>query len=604
MNNFIKKIKRKLYIFFGLFALLFLTPNIKLVNAQGSSWYSGVGDVVLQALISSMDFVFGNIFQFIGWVIQLGAGLFASLGGQFLDFAIEFSLQTENLKLAGISNGWEIFRDLTNMLFIFILLYIAIMTILQTSNFNTKKILSSLIIVGLLVNFSFFLTGAVIDVGNITGGIIYNAVSPVDVNGDRIGIGGKFIEGLQLSKLLDKVDTGGVSNFGMGFLHLLNALFLFVAGFTFISGAILFVLRQITLIFVLVLSPLAFAATILPATKKHWDTWLNKLIGSTFVAPIYLLLIAVVLAIINAGDLLIKTGGSDQSFNAVNLTGSPNAEIGDFGGIILNYAVLIGLILASTVIARNMAEGIANTSTKFAGKLVGVGIGGAAFAGRHTIGRGLNAIRQNPKLQKLTEKEGFGGFGARMALRTANYGAGASFDARSGTVGKAFGGTVGATLGVVGIDTKTGKAGGKGGYKKRLDEMSKREVKFAKSFGVDENEVARLKSKSEHEKIYLEELKSRKAHKSIVDAQQKKVNESQKKIAEEKTNRQRKHAERLQKRGHWRSFATFRLKSTSKALGDAVAKDLSRDKNQKLFDEMVDLSKKISDSDDKKKSDT
>lgn len=446
------------------------------------------------------DQTFGRVFEFITWISFYVSGLIASLGGQFLDYAIRFALDSNNFKLGGIQVGWQILRDIANMMFIFILLYVGIMTILKGSSFGTKRIISNLILVGLFLNFSLFFTGFVIDVGNVSAGLVYNSMTPnvTDVKTGivtRTGLGGRLTEGLKLSHILDQNDAEKLSHMKKGIMYLFNSIFLLIAGFVFFAGAFLFIIRHVALILILILSAPALASLILPQTKKLWNKWFGTLISNTFVAPIYLLMIAIVLAIIN-------TSGTDSLFTATETLGNnmlgdsatlPDTESGFLGlsGIMLNYIILIGLLIAALTVSKEIAGKLAGASTTWAGKAIGMGVSGSGFVGRNTLGRGFNTLRQREDLQRAAAtKKGITGFAARQTMKLSNYGAQASFDARAGVVGKAVGGTVGTAIGVGGVKVGVGKAGGKGGRKKRVEDITKKETAFAKSLGIEKVSVA------------------------------------------------------------------------------------------------------------------
>src|SRR3989338_1928359 len=126
------------------------------------------------------------------WVLW-GSGLIAGLAGSLFNASIQFSLTgkvfdaNENTM---IKDGWVMVRDLLNLVFIFILLYAAISTILQYGNMDIKKILPSLIIAALLINFSMLITKMVIDASHIFAWEFYNQI---DVkNEEKLGDGKMF----------------------------------------------------------------------------------------------------------------------------------------------------------------------------------------------------------------------------------------------------------------------------------------------------------------------------------------------------------------------------------------------------------------------------
>jgi len=441
----------------------------------------------------------GDAFAGVASFIFLIAGFLVLATGSLLDIAIEFSIDTDNFKIGAIQSGWTIFRDIANMTFIFMLLYIAIATILQAGSFNTKRILATLIVVALLINFSFFLTGVVIDAANFLALVIYNAIVPIKnilADGTIIreySLGGKLTEGLQLSSLLDAKSVENIGSLNKVTIYFLGAVVLFIAAFTFLGAALLFIMRTVVLIFLLILSPLAFAAAVLPATKSYFNEWLHKLMGNAFVAPLFLLPIFVVVSIINSGELLKATGVNGDTLIALVAFNEENYDVSATIKIALAYAILLGLIMGSYAIAKKTAGGIANMSVKYSGKLTGMAVGGAAVLGRRFPGRLGRALRDNEYLKGKRKEGGVAGFAARAALRTSDKAARSSFDVRATRAGKAAEGG----LQAAGVTGGLGRATGKGGYDKFIEEQSKERTARAKRLykSDEEKEVFAVQEK-------------------------------------------------------------------------------------------------------------
>lgn len=87
--------------------------------------------------------------------------------GNFFDIVLLFSISPKLIGQDFVKVVWSAVRDLANMAFIFILLWISIATILRVRGSQAKDILVKLIIVALLVNFSLFVTRVIVDVGNM-----------------------------------------------------------------------------------------------------------------------------------------------------------------------------------------------------------------------------------------------------------------------------------------------------------------------------------------------------------------------------------------------------------------------------------------------------
>jgi len=434
-----------------------------------------------------VDATAGALFELLTDLIKDIGAWFVSVAEILLDKSIQYTLNTENLALDGIKTGWSIIRDVANMLFIFALLYIAFAMILQLGG-NFKQLLVILIIVALLINFSFFLTGLVIDASNILGLFIYNAIAPLNTATpndptDRITIGSQLSNALDTDSAINKKVIKSLdSNVQKGVVHLMAGVVFFTTGVVFLFLALLFVFRTVVLMFILILSPLAFAAAVLPATRKHFHTWLNKLINQAFVAPVTLLLLAIVVGIVNAKEIRTAAGTEDASFISAFLILNQDGTTFDVDtfGIFLSFAIILGLLVGVLIVARSMAGSIANLSTKYTGKLIGLGVGAAAGAAAVAGRRGLGPLARAARDSEWAEKGGksknvFTRYASRAAIRTADYGARSSFDVRAtGAAKMAAGG-----LGALGVKADFGKAEGKGGYESDIKRRDLRRAAVA-----------------------------------------------------------------------------------------------------------------------------
>src|SRR3972149_11518169 len=84
------------------------------------------------------------------------------------------------------------------MLFIFVLLYVAIGTILGLSKVNWKKTLVLIVIAALLINFSLFFTKIIVDASNILAWAFYQGISTCTTSS---GLSGCFMEHMKLTTL-------------------------------------------------------------------------------------------------------------------------------------------------------------------------------------------------------------------------------------------------------------------------------------------------------------------------------------------------------------------------------------------------------------------
>src|SRR3989338_2549351 len=202
------------------------------------------------------------------WVILWPISWFLFLAGKILDISMYFTLNMSKLldKIPVVDIGWKIFRDLANIFFIFILLWIAIGIILGINSGKNKEILVHLIAVALLMNFSLFITKTVIDASNIVAlhfyGLIINNTNPSAFLPDH-SFSGAFMEGLQIQTLYNEAGseagyaayaTGAALNMGKIILmSIFGGALMLVAAYVFIVAAVLMLVRGILLIFLILL---------------------------------------------------------------------------------------------------------------------------------------------------------------------------------------------------------------------------------------------------------------------------------------------------------------------------------------------------------------
>jgi hypothetical protein len=102
--------------------------------------------------------VMGCVAQIIFYVIFTPTSYIMTLAGEIMDWGLGYSIDSDSYPVSGhsfVTDGWRIMRDLANIFFIFILVYIAITTILGQTK---ERLIGMVILVALTINFSLFLT--------------------------------------------------------------------------------------------------------------------------------------------------------------------------------------------------------------------------------------------------------------------------------------------------------------------------------------------------------------------------------------------------------------------------------------------------------------
>ena len=116
---------------------------------------------------SRFDFACKGI-NFLQIIFVTGGNILVGLSAFFMDTFLFHSLQSSSYSDSGfIVQGWEILRNLTNIIFIFSLLSLAFKMVLDVGQSNAKKQLVRIILITLTINFSLFFSFAVIDMSNV-----------------------------------------------------------------------------------------------------------------------------------------------------------------------------------------------------------------------------------------------------------------------------------------------------------------------------------------------------------------------------------------------------------------------------------------------------
>ncbi|MBI2674012.1 MAG: hypothetical protein HYX23_01895 [Candidatus Zambryskibacteria bacterium] len=437
------------------------------------------------------DFLADAFLAPLGWlailILQI-ASLFTYLGGIILNFIVQTTVvdMAKNLKdMDAINIAWKTIRDVANMGFIFILLYAAIQTILGIGS-DTKKLIVNIVVVAILINFSLFFTKVVIDASNVLAITFYDAIAPDALTSNvSLGLSNSLMEPLKITSLWRITSPSDLfAGKKLIIVGVMGTIVSLVAAFVFFAVAIMFAIRFVVLIFVMILSPLAFMGYILPQLKKHKDEWVQALLGQAFFAPIYFMLTWIVI-VVSRGLFASAgfTGAGSTASMAQNFTGIAGAD-GNFTpppagslALLMNFIIMIVFLIASLVIAKQWANkaghgvpGLTKWATGLAG---GATLGMAGRLGRGTIGRASQAVGESETLKRWRDKAvargGLTGstFGAgiRLTQAVAKKGGSSSFDLRA----SALGGQLDA-----------GKAQ-MGGYEAARKEANKREEEYAKS---------------------------------------------------------------------------------------------------------------------------
>jgi len=212
-----------------------------------------------------------HILKFEGYMLSASATLFGYI--------------TDPDKLTSIIDNeiiyttWKFVRDMLNFVFIMVLLFSAFSTIFQVEKYSYKKILLTLVLMALLVNFSFPVVRFIIDVSNVLMYTLLNNLFPEIKEGGEI-----FTQLLDKSSLSSIIKPAGIEAKEIDLSYLIMAIiFVFVFMVNLLTIAVLLLIRAIALAILIIFSPIAFVGAILPkGTGKEVTNYSNQYWDSLF----------------------------------------------------------------------------------------------------------------------------------------------------------------------------------------------------------------------------------------------------------------------------------------------------------------------------------
>lgn len=245
---------------------------------------------------------------------------------------------SENNDNEYIYNAWEQFRNIANFLLVLVFLIIIYMQVFSSNNaYVVYRIIPRLVVAVIAMQLSFFIGAIIVDIGNVlANGIagIFNFINqgimrdaPVheyyssgSIQGDSYGSFQDFLTG-------NPVGRGVGSLFGIGIAVVGITVGLAVIGFStlgvFLFSALLAVItafaalafRQLAIFILIVLSPFAILAAVIPNTEKYFNSWLENLTKLVMIYPI----VALLFGASSTLSLIALGGGSNgiKSFNNI-----------------------------------------------------------------------------------------------------------------------------------------------------------------------------------------------------------------------------------------------------------------------------------------------
>lgn len=423
-------------------------------QAQEGSLSNGIEEAVGVATgwieditIGLVSAIIWFVFQIILWILL---GLLAIVSwlfdGIINEFVIGMGKYVTSPDAVEVKLAWVMIRDLANIGIIGGLVATAIGTIVGSGNYSVSKTLARLILAALLVNFSYFFAGAVIDFSNFTAKAAYeNLVTPEDCGPSTgaCGPAAQLLLTLNLSQfgvtvgsavtdgngsVQNSIDGSGAqttisasgaerSNEGISLSRqatftVLQVIFVVVLMFVMLSAISLLIARFVALIFILITSPIGIAGSAVPLLKSYSDEWWKELWAQTMFAPVYFVLLGISLKLITSFAEPIKGGVWAQEAAGGNMSSTI--------GLIAMFTIAIGFSWTALSTAKKMSQASGRFKELYDGVqkyMTGPALGGLRMIGVETLGRGgeFALDRYNRFLASDLKGKGVRGFLAKGA---------------------------------------------------------------------------------------------------------------------------------------------------------------------------------------------
>lgn len=360
------------------------------------------------------------------YVIQLILAAILYVAGALLDFAINFS--TNGLtdlfsSTSQLMQIWTLIRDMFNVSFIFIMLYIAITKILGSVGVKSKTTIVSVVLSAVFINFSIFITKFLIDISNILAIALYNIAIPAGSS-----LSSELMNVLQLKDSIGIISTltlTGQTN--MIIMLVVQNTLLAVAIWAFFYVALMFIGRAVMLIVLVVTSPLGFIRGSIPLLADKGNDWWKSLTGQIMMAPIFMLFLDIIMKII-------------KMIPEIKVPGSSNFNITAYFIYIFVIVFILRAVKETKKYSGEVGEMTGKLATFVTGAAMAAATGGTALIARQTLGRGAAALKNTAlgaRLESATKSQNiFTAGAAKLAQGGINRTATGTMDVRNTGVAK------------------------------------------------------------------------------------------------------------------------------------------------------------------------
>ena len=308
-------------------------------------------------------------------------GLVLFLINQLVNVAFDLNISILRGNQSGIDvlyQGFGVALKIANLGFLLAMILIAFATIFRWEAYNVRAKLKDLVIGAVLVNFSLLIVGLILDFSHVLTGFFISG-----------GAGDGIVSTFNPQRFL-------IDPFGKGFTASLNPfvdagwyqlvftayalmVFTWIMAVVMLAIAVAFVYRYVVLTFLIIVMPLIWIVRILPKYSENWGKWWDKFWTMAFFLPIAAFFIYLATA---SADKI--TQFADQAAGIANPTNPAfgpgttaaatsigNSFISKMAAPMVQLTVLVGLLVGGLLMAGKGGGFAASMAGKLGGGIKG-----------------------------------------------------------------------------------------------------------------------------------------------------------------------------------------------------------------------------------------
>jgi len=336
------------------------------------------------------------IVEIVETVVFVPLSFLAGIAGQFFDIMFEFSISSAiygggGAEVPFLKTAWTFIRDIANLGFIIVLLWISILHIVKKGGYDIKKAIPSVIIIALVINFSYFFGTVIIDTTNVLARFLYtNDVICVNTDGVCDGtISEGIVAFFNPQNMIERgseafIKSTGQTEMSTSFYAIILILSIWVAWEMFkmfFKIGTLFLGRIVQLWVHLILSPIAFINLILPTkigtgksvtSLSSPQAWATEFFKNAMIAPVFMFFLYLIFLLISGFKFVSLAGGTSSFISLITM--------------IFPFFIIVMLMGKAVEVTQQQAGNIATQITGKINGIVGTVAGGALALGSLAFG--------------------------------------------------------------------------------------------------------------------------------------------------------------------------------------------------------------------------